>query len=95
MFLSHRQRHPQSWEQTRAKGKLRFVGYTSIQWGLPLIVGLPVMYFFLNITLRQMLLLMISYLVVLPLAALVEWWKNEGSYLAAKLDKRGDSLKEN
>ena len=92
MFLSHRQRRLQSWEQIRAKGKLRFIADMTTQWVLPLAVGLPLMYFLLNISFRHMLFTFIFVLVVAPLAALVEWWKNEGAYTAAKLDRRMDSV---
>jgi fatty acid desaturase len=92
MFLSHRQQRLQSWEQTRAKGKLRFIANMTIQWALPLAVGLPLMYFLLNISFLYMLLTFIFVLVVAPFAALVEWWKNEGAYTAAKLDRRMDSV---
>lgn len=61
--------------------------------GLPLIVGLPLMWLVLDmISLRQMLLFMAAYLVIVPFGALVEWWKNEGAYFSAKLD-RVESLK--
>jgi hypothetical protein len=94
MFLSPQQRRLQSWEQIRTRGKLRFVVNTSVIWGLPIIVGLPLMYLLLNmISLRQMVLFMLGYLVIVPIGALVEWWKNEGAFLAAKLDKRMDVLK--
>jgi hypothetical protein len=94
MFLSPRQRRLQAWEQIRTKGKLRFVIETSVRWALPLIIGLPLMFLFLNmITLRQMVIFMIVYLVIVPVGALVEWWKNEGTYVAAELDKRMDVLK--
>lgn len=63
----------------------------TIGWALPLAVGLPLMYFFLNISFSQMLLTFIFVLLVGPFAALVEWWKNEGAYTAAKLDRRINS----
>ena len=94
MFLSNRQQRLQSWDQVRTKGKLRFVLDTSFRWGLALIVGLPLMYFvFGMISLRQMVGFMVAYLFIVPFGALVEWWKNEGAYLSAKLDKRTDLLK--
>ena len=64
----------------------------TIQWALPLAVGLPLMYFLLNISFLYMLLTFIFVLVVAPFAALVEWWKNEGAYTAEKLDRRMDSV---
>ena len=94
MFLRYRQRRLQSWERIRTKGKLRFVLDTSFRTSLPLIVGLPLMYLFLGmLTLRLMVLFMVGYLFIVPLGALVEWWKNEGAYLSAKLDRRTDLLK--
>ena len=63
----------------------------TIGWALPLAVGLPLMYFFLNISFSHMLLTFIFVLLVAPFAALVEWWKNEGAYTAAKLDRRMNS----
>ncbi|HVS80354.1 MAG TPA: hypothetical protein VHE60_01310 [Pyrinomonadaceae bacterium] len=92
MFLSHRQQRLQSWERIRAKGKPRFIADMTVRWALPLAVGLPLMYFFLNISFSHMLLTFIFVLLVAPLAALVEWWKNEGAYTAAKLDARMNSI---
>ena len=84
MVLSLRQQRLRSWEHTRANGKLRFITDMTMWWAIPFAVGLPLMYFFLSISLSHMVVTFGFMLVVAPFAALVEWWKNEGAYKSAK-----------
>jgi len=83
-----RQERLERWEQTRAKGKVRFVIRATLIWGGTMIVGISLANYFLHRGFSQILFTVIYFLVAGPIVALVSWWHNEGEYTAAKIDAR-------
>ena len=83
-----RQRGLARWEQTRAKGKTRFVIRTTLIWGGTMIVGMSLTEYFRYRSFRLLVPIVIYFAIAAPIVSLVLWWSNEGAYVAARLDAR-------
>ena len=80
------------WEQTRLKGKVRFVIRVWLIWGGTMIVGSGLLdwYFHGAIDIPKS----IYFSLVAPIVALVAWWVNEGEFKAAKIDARAREMQQ-